>query len=234
MVMVHEQVGTPREVRTPRARRHDANVGRILDAATELVAADGLASLSMARLADAVDYTPGALYRYFDSKDALLAKMVERVLGDVRGKLEEAVVDATAKTSPLARVAALVAAYRAFARREPHRFGLLATTMAEPRVLLAEKAHAQAVAAAVIGALQPLAQALVDAAEEGLLAPGGAVERTLCLFTMLQGVLQLPKLARHAPGGIDIDQLVVAGTRALLVGWGASPRNVTRALEGLS
>ncbi|KAB2887879.1 MAG: helix-turn-helix transcriptional regulator, partial [Kofleriaceae bacterium] len=99
-----------REARTPRARRHDANVGRILDAATEMVAAEGLAALSMARLADAVDYTPGALYRYVESKDALLAKMVERILGDVRAKLEEAVAEATARRSPLARVAALVGA----------------------------------------------------------------------------------------------------------------------------
>lgn len=220
--------------RTPRARRHDANVGRILDAATEMVAAEGLAALSMAKLADAVDYTPGALYRYFDSKDALLARMVEKILDDVRVALEGAVADATARTSPLSRIGALVAAYRAFARREPHRFGLLAMAMAEPRVLLAEKSHALAVQTAVIGALQPLALALGDAVVHELLAPGDAAERTLCLFTMLHGVLQLPKLVRHAPAGIDVDRLAIAGTRALLLGWGASPRNATRALEGLS
>ena len=110
--------------------------------------------------------------------------------------------------------------------------GLLAMAMAEPRVLLAERAHAQAVATAVIGVLQPLAQALGDAVEAELLAPGDAAERTLCLFTMLHGVLQLPKLARQAPVGIDVDHLATAGTRALLVGWGANPRTVTRVLEG--
>lgn len=199
-----------------------------------MVAAEGLAALSMAKLADAVDYTPGALYRYFDSKDALLAKMVERILGEVRVGLEEAVAEVSVKASPLARVAALVGAYRTFARREPHRFGLLAMAMAEPRVLLAEKAHALAVQVAVIGALQPLAQALGDAVEAEVLAEGDAVERTLCLFTMLHGVLQLPKLARHAPAGIDVDRLAIAGTRALLVGWGANSRNVARALESLS
>jgi AcrR family transcriptional regulator len=209
---------------TPRARRHDANVGRILDAATEMVAADGLSALSMAKLADAVDYTAGALYRYFDSKDALLAKMVEKILGDVRLVLEASVVGE--KMTPLARVAALVDAYRTFAKREPHRFGLLAMAMAEPRVLLPEKSHAMAVAVAVIGALQPLAHALGDAVEAEQLAAGDAAERTLCLFTMLHGALQLPKLARHAPAGIDVDRLVVAGTRALLVGWGAQSRSL--------
>lgn len=224
MPVVHEPA------RTPRARRHDANVEKILDAAAELVAATGLDALSMSKLAAAVDYTPGALYRYFDSKDALLARLVQRVLEDLRGQLMAALAALPAKASPLARVLALVAAYRDFARREPHRFGLLATTMAEPRVLLPERSHAQTAAVAAVGALEPLAQALGAAAEAGLLAPGDAAERTVCLFAMLHGVLQLPKLARHAPGGLDVDRLVGAGVRALLVGWGASPRNVSRAL----
>lgn len=215
--MIHE---------TPRARRHDANLGRILDAATEMVAGEGLAALSMAKLADAVDYTPGALYRYFDSKDALLAKMVEKILGDVRVALEAAVAGGDARATPLARVAALVGAYRGFARREPHRFGFLAMAMAEPRILLADKAHAMAVATAVVAALQPLALALGDAVLAQQLEAGDAAERTLCLFTMIHGALQLPKLARHAPVGIDVDRLVIAGTRALLVGWGANPRHL--------
>ncbi len=232
--MVHEQAASAAHpAQTPRARRHDANVGRILDAAAQVVAAEGLDALSMSKLADAVDYTPGALYRYFDSKDALLARLVERILGDVRAALADATAALPARTSPLARVAALAAAYREFARREPHRFGLLAMTMAEPRILLQERVHAQAVAVAVVAALQPLAAALAAAATADLLAPGDATERTLCLFAMLHGVLQLPKLARHSPATIDVDRLATAGTRALLVGWGAQPRNVTRALEML-
>jgi hypothetical protein len=101
--------------------------------------------------------------------------------------------------------------------------------MAEPRVLLAETSHALAVQAAAIGALQPLAQALVDAVSAGVLVPGDAVERTLLLFTTLHGVLLLPKLLRHAPagpGGVDLDRLATAGTRALLAGWGATPRSL--------
>ncbi len=223
--MIHESA------RTPRARRHDANVGRILEAATQVVAAGGLDALSMVKLADAVDYTPGALYRYFDSKDALLASLVQRILDDLRGALHGAVAALPPRTSPLARVVVLVQAYRDFARREPHRFGLLALTMAEPRVLLEDRSHAQAVATAVVAALEPMASGLADAALAGLLSPGDTTERTLCLFAMLHGLLQFPKLARVAPAALDVDRLAVAGTRALLVGWGANPRNVARALE---
>ena len=58
-----------------------AKIERILEAAMEMVAEGGFDALSMARLADAVDYTPGALYRYFRSKDALYAALVSQVIG---------------------------------------------------------------------------------------------------------------------------------------------------------
>lgn len=196
-----------------------------------MIAAGGLESLSMARLADAVDYTPGALYRYVDSKDALLALAVQRILADVRVDLDAAIEGLPARSTALTRIVALLRAYRELARRDAHRFGLLATAMAEPRILLAEPAHAGVVAAAVIAALQPLAAALQEAADEELLAPGDAIDRTLCLFAMQHGLLQLPKLSRAAPRPIDVERLALAGARALLVGWGAHPRSVDVALS---
>jgi AcrR family transcriptional regulator len=220
--------------KTPRARRHDANVTRILDAAMELVAAGGLAELSMARLADAVDYTPGALYRYFGSKDALLSALVAQVLGEVQGELSRAEAALPKGSFPLTRVFAIAQGYRHFARVRPHSFGLLAMTMAEPRVLLPDEADAGPVTERVIVTLQRLAQALGDAAEAGQLADGDVAERTVCLFATLQGLLQLHKQARHAPGVLELDRLVLSGTRALLLGWGAKPRAVDAALEKAS
>lgn len=215
---------------TPRARRHDANLQRILDAAMDMVAGDGLEGLSMTRLAAAVDYTPGALYRYFDSKDAILSKLVERILEEVRAGLDRSVARLPAKASPLAHVFALADGYRAFARAEPHRFGLLAMTMADPRVLLQQPKDAEPVARAILAAMQPLGVALGQAAEAGQLSAGDVAERTLCLFAMLQGVLLLQKQARRAPGVLDVDRLAIGGTRTLLVGWGAKPRAVDAAV----
>lgn len=221
--MIHDK---PRP--SPRARRHDANLGKIVEAAIELVAHDGLAALSMARLAAAVDYTPGALYRYVDSKDALLAQVVARILDDLRAALVKAV---PAGATPIARVIALVHGYARFARREPHRFGVLATALAEPRVLLAAPAHSTPAAVAVIAALTPMADALAAAVAADQLADGDVVERTLCLFAMLHGLVQLPKLARHAPAPLDLDRVSRGGTRALLIGWGAKPRTVDAAFD---
>ena len=180
---------------SPRARRHEANLERILETALDVVAREGLEGLQMARLAAAVDYTPGALYRYVESKDAL------------------------------------VAAYRGFVRGAPHRFGLLAIAMAEPRILVGDGDHMRATAVAVIAAMTPLAAALDAAVAGEALAAGPAVERTLCLFALVHGLSQLPKLARAAPTAIDVDALVVSGLRALLIGWGGAPRAVDHAVR---
>lgn len=205
----------------PRARRRDQNLRRILDKALELVLADGLESLSIQKLAAAVDYTPGALYRYFDSKAAILAQLVLRVLEDLRTYLDGALAVLPPAAPALARVLVLVRAYRAFARREPRRFGLLSITLADPRVLLAQAADADPVALEMVAGLQALANALDGAAEEGALSPGDATERTLCLFALLQGVSLFQKQARYAPDALDVERLALAGSRSLLVGWGA-------------
>lgn len=217
--------------KTPRARRHGANTTRILDAAMDLVAGGGLEALSMARLAEAVDYTPGALYRYFKSKDALLAGLVAQVLEEAQGFLSRAQAALPPGSFPLTRVFALAHGYREFARVRPHSFGMLAMTMAEPRVLLTQVADAQPVTERVIANLELLAQALGDAVAAGQLDDGDVAERTLCLFATLQGLLQLHKQARFAPGVLALDRLVPIGTRTLLIGWGAKPRAVDAALE---
>jgi AcrR family transcriptional regulator len=222
--MVHE---TPT---TPRARRRDANHEKILEAAMGMVADGGLEALSMNRLAAAVDYTPGALYRYFASKDALLSRLVARVLEDIRAQLDSAVADLPAQASPLARVFALVDGDRAYARREPHRFGLLASTMAAPRILLPAARDAEPVVVMMVAALQPLADALAAAAAAGLIGAGEVPERTVCLFALLQGVLMLHKQARYAPGILDGEKLATRGVGTLLIGWGAKPRAVDAAI----
>ena len=214
---------------TPRARRHDANLARILDAAMQLIASDGIGGLSMTKLADASDYTAGALYRYFPSKTALLSKLVAQILEDVHAHSSRALKTLRSSASPFARVFVLARAYRAFAKADPHRFGLLAMTLAEPRVLLEEREDAEPVSRAMIAAMQPLAEALTTASAAGLLEEGDSQTRTLCIFGMLQGLLQMEKLSRHAPAVLDVDRLVESGVRSLLVGWGARPRTVDAA-----
>lgn len=231
MVFTVRPVLPPNERRTPRALRHEDNEKRILDAAMQLVVDSGFDGLSMSRLAEAVGYTPGALYRYIGSKDALLAKIIESALASVRAFLDRATGLLPEGASPLSMVFALALGYRAFARERPHPFGLLAMSMAEPRVLLREPQDAVGVVRQMVSALTPLSAALTGAAAAGRLLPGDAAERTICLFALLQGVLQLHKQARHAEGILDLDRLATSGVSALLLGWGARRDDVEGALR---
>jgi AcrR family transcriptional regulator len=62
-------------IRDRRAERHEATKVEILDAAWELVRAQGLAALTLRDLAAKVGMRPPSLYSYFDSKHAIYDAM---------------------------------------------------------------------------------------------------------------------------------------------------------------
>jgi len=225
--------GTPSRSKTqsPRARRHDENLRRIVETAMSMVEEGGLEALSINRLAEAVDYTPGALYRYVDSKDALLSILCARVLDDIRAHLEAALAALPPRATPLRRVTAIVDGYAGFARTAPRRFALLLQAMADPRILLPDAAHAAPVVTSAVAALTPLATALGDAADAGQLTAGPAPERAVCLVALLQGLLLFQKQARYAADVLDLSRLTRSGARALLLGWGGTARTVDAALR---
>jgi AcrR family transcriptional regulator len=57
---------------TPRERRRDVNRERILEAARKILLSEGLSGLSMRALAEQIDYSPSALYKYFENKEEML------------------------------------------------------------------------------------------------------------------------------------------------------------------
>lgn len=59
----------------------------LLDAAAEYVLDNGLADLSLRRVADAVGVTHATLLRHFSSKDELVLAVVEHVRGDFEARL---------------------------------------------------------------------------------------------------------------------------------------------------
>ncbi|MCC6621805.1 MAG: TetR/AcrR family transcriptional regulator [Deltaproteobacteria bacterium] len=210
----------------PRERRHQKVHRRILEAATEVIVTSGFDALSMNKLAASLDYTPGALYRYVPSKDALIASLVAEVVSEVGARITAA-ASALPADAPLARVVACARAWRAFSEDDPHRFALVAMMLAAPRVVMQDEAHVTPAIAAMIEAVRPLARALSDAERAGLLGPAPRLaaaehDRALVLFAALQGVLLLRKQAQRAPALVDLDRLFALACKTLLAGWGAS------------
>ncbi|MGO4203539.1 TetR/AcrR family transcriptional regulator [Rhodococcus sp. TAF43] len=64
-----------------RGPKRGLSVSEILDAAIELADDEGVAALSMARVAKRLGFTTMSLYRYVESKDELLELISDRVIG---------------------------------------------------------------------------------------------------------------------------------------------------------
>jgi AcrR family transcriptional regulator len=96
-----------------------AGRSRMLAEAQKIVARDGYAALSMRRLADAVDLTPGALYRYFVNKDEVMLALWADGLGELNDRL---VRIANSPGSHVNAIKAVFTAYAAFAFEDEVRF----------------------------------------------------------------------------------------------------------------
>ena len=118
---------------SPAERRSARKKQEILAAAHTLIKEKGIESLTMRALADAIDYSPAALYKYYPEKQAILEALRRQGWDRLRA------MNAQAAQSPLALpdlLKALGRAYQEFATRYPEYYLLMfASTDAAPRSL---------------------------------------------------------------------------------------------------
>ncbi|WP_417310318.1 TetR/AcrR family transcriptional regulator [Devosia sp.] len=78
---------------TPADRRRRKVRDAIIDAAEVIFSAEGEEGISMRRLAESIDYSPAAIYKYFSSKDdlfeAIRETFFERLMERINGAREE-------------------------------------------------------------------------------------------------------------------------------------------------
>ncbi len=81
------------EALSPAERRRRKVRDAIVGAAEAIFAEEGEAGISMRRIAERIDYSPAALYKYFDSKEALFREIregfFERLLTRMRAVCED-------------------------------------------------------------------------------------------------------------------------------------------------
>jgi len=121
---------------------------RILDVALGLVDREGMAALTMRRLAAELGVDPMSIYHHVNGKGAVVAGLVERLFGELR--TVKAAATTAAPPNPQQRV-------RAFART------LRGLMSAHPDLLLAAVAQPAIAAAGVLAAGDELYAALEDA-----------------------------------------------------------------------
>jgi AcrR family transcriptional regulator len=108
----------------------------ILNAARDLFVQEGVAGLSMRRLAEKIGYTPRTIYLYFADKDDLLSELIEEGVGHLADNLEAAFAKHRA---PQRRLEAVAHAYVAFGIEHPQAYE--AIFMARSHPMTRESAH---------------------------------------------------------------------------------------------
>lgn len=95
----------------------------IEDTSFAIIDVDGVEALSIAAIARSMAMSAPAVYRYFPSRDALIAHLVSLSYQQLTTALGQAVADGGPE--PRARVQVLVAAYRDWALGHRRRYGML-------------------------------------------------------------------------------------------------------------
>lgn len=209
-------------------RRRAAKTDALIEATLDLVLEDGLAGLTVQGLADRMDWSVGALYRYFPGKDALLAEAQRRVIDALHQEILTDVAAIGLADEPLAAVLASTRRFRRFAVEQPARFHLLSSVLADPRPLVSNQ-HVGSVAKVLRALLATVDHQLEAAAAAGQLDVGEAAHRTILLWAGLHGLLQFAKLGRIEARLRQTTVLAETLVDDLLRSWGASPKALSSA-----
>ena len=104
---------------TPAERRRLKVRGAIIDAAERVFASEGETGLSIRRLAEEIDYSPSAIYKYFGSKEELIDELKEAFFERLLARVDR-ISCADAPFSQRGR--ACVSTYIETAMERPHHY----------------------------------------------------------------------------------------------------------------
>lgn len=103
-----------------RARQQEALRQQILDAARAIFVTDGYEALTMRRVAEAIDYSPTAIYLHFQDKAALVHAICEETFTGLIRRLEK--LHARHQDDPAAYLRAGLRAYVEFGLAHPSHY----------------------------------------------------------------------------------------------------------------
>lgn len=219
-------------------RKRTARRDEMLDAALKLLEREGLRALTVHRLAEELDQSVGALYRYFPGKAGLLVALQERAIAalEIDVVRELARVNEALAAVPLQRQAAdlvrLLAALTPFIEGHVHtpaRHRLIDELLSTPEAILSP-----ADLKAVNSHLAPLLSRVVDclgaAVGSRALRDGDNAVRARVLWAAFHGIDHLRKRDRGEPEALRSPVLLMEMVRTLFRGFGANEKNLEGAL----
>jgi AcrR family transcriptional regulator len=117
-----------------RQTRERENVQRsILTAARSLFLAEGYANVSMRKIAEQIEYSPGAIYSYFASKEDIFFALAEEGLLSL-GAHCTSDAQLPVSSAPLDQVRAAIWRFYTFSKEQPEYFSLIFVDETVPRI----------------------------------------------------------------------------------------------------
>src|SRR5688572_6746294 len=117
-------------IRERQSRERETVRRKILNAARTLFLNEGYANVSMRKIAEQIEYSPGAIYSYFTSKEDIFFALAEEGLQFVRAHCAAA----SHANSPLERVREALWRFYTFSKEQPEYFSLIFVDSAVPRI----------------------------------------------------------------------------------------------------
>lgn len=105
-----------------RKKRQKAELHQqILQAARAIVVRDGFGALTMRKIAEAIEYAPGTIYLYFESRDAIAKQLCIQGYQELLDFLRPTMAIA----DPLERLEAIASSYLRFSLSQPETYRLI-------------------------------------------------------------------------------------------------------------
>jgi AcrR family transcriptional regulator len=117
-------------IRERQHRERDTVRRKILNAARTLFLTEGYANVSMRKIADQIEYSPGAIYSYFPSKEDIFFALAEEGLQFVRTHCGAS----AHANAPLERVREAFWRFYTFSKEQREYFSLIFVDNAVPRI----------------------------------------------------------------------------------------------------
>jgi AcrR family transcriptional regulator len=114
-------------IRERREREREEMRRKILDGARALFLSQGVESVSMRKIAETIEYSPTAIYDYFEDKEDLLRELCRCDFGT----LTESFAAIASIPDPIERLAALAHGYIGFALKYPNHYRMMFMTSYE-------------------------------------------------------------------------------------------------------
>ena len=109
-----------------RDREREEMRQQIIDAARGLFVSEGYDHVTVRKIADAIEYTPGAIYSYFEDKDAIFYALHQQGFEELTRRMAAAMLDVAATSgTPLDQLRRIGEEYLRFAHDNPELYDLM-------------------------------------------------------------------------------------------------------------